>query len=97
MRRRRDLREEPRVDVRSGAQQLDRLGGRRVDGVLALDEEETELVTPAPVVQLAHELELLVVARDDHAHSNHAAWWSTCARRRVSPAGQTVSSSAVPA
>jgi hypothetical protein len=38
---------------------------RSVDEILALDDEEPELVAPAPLVQLADELELLVVARGD--------------------------------
>ena len=62
----RDLREQLRVDVLAGAQQVDRLGGRRLDRVLALDEEEPELLAPAPVVQLADELQALVVPGDDH-------------------------------
>ena len=56
-----------RLDVVAGAQQVDRLGGRRRDSVLALDEEEAELVAPALLVQLADELQPLVVARGDHA------------------------------
>jgi hypothetical protein len=35
---------------------------RSGDEILALDEEEPELVAPAALVQLADELELLVVA-----------------------------------
>jgi hypothetical protein len=38
-----------------------------LDEVLALDREQPELVAPAPVVQLADELEPLVVARGDQA------------------------------
>ena len=62
MRRRRDLGEQLRLDVLACAEEVDRLGGRRLDGVLALDEEEAELVAPPLVVQLAHELQPLVVA-----------------------------------
>ena len=67
MRRRRHLGEESRLDVDPGAEQVDRLGGGRVDGVLALDEEEPELLAPATVVQLPNELEALVVPGDDHS------------------------------
>ena len=66
MRRGRDLGEELRLDVVAGSQQVDRLGGRSLDRVLALDEEEAELVAPAPLVQLPDELEALVVPGDDH-------------------------------
>ena len=38
-----------------------------LDEVLALDREQPELVAPAPVVELADELEPLVVARRDQA------------------------------
>ena len=67
MRGRRDLGEQPRLDVLARDEQLDRLGRRRLDEILALADEEPELVAPAPLVQLADELELLVVARRDHA------------------------------
>ena len=53
MRRRRHLGEQPRLDVLARAQQVDRLRRRGLDGVLALDEEEPELVAPAALVQLA--------------------------------------------
>jgi len=46
-------------------EQLDRLdagGGGRLDQVLALRDEQPELVAPAPVAELADELEPLVVA-----------------------------------
>ena len=59
--------EELRVDVLIGAQQVDRLGGRRLDRVLALDEEEPQLLAPAPVVQLPDDLQALVVPGDDHS------------------------------
>jgi hypothetical protein len=64
----RHLREQVRLDVVAGDEQLDGLDRRRrrrVDEVLALDEEEPELVAPAALVQLADELELLVVAGAD--------------------------------
>jgi hypothetical protein len=38
---------------------------RSVDEVLALCHEQPQLLAPAPLVQLADELELLVVARAD--------------------------------
>jgi hypothetical protein len=66
MRERRDLREQRRLDVLARDQQLDRLDpGCRLDQILPLDSEQPELVAPAPVVELADELEPLVVARGD--------------------------------
>jgi hypothetical protein len=66
MRERRDLREQRGLDVLARDQELDRLEIRsRLDEVLALDREQPELLPPAPVVELADELEPLVVARGD--------------------------------
>jgi hypothetical protein len=68
MTERRDLGEEPRLDVLSREQQLDRLDARvdsGLDEILTLGHEEPELVAPAAVLQLANELELLVVERGD--------------------------------
>jgi hypothetical protein len=68
MSERRDLGEQRRLDVLTGNQTLDLLEAaieRGDDEVLALEEEEPELVAPASLVQLADELELLVVARAD--------------------------------
>jgi hypothetical protein len=63
---RRDLREQGRLNVLSCHEQLHRLdAGGRSDDVLTLRDEEPELVAPAPVVQLADELEPLVVAGGD--------------------------------
>ncbi len=62
MGRGRDLGEQLRLDVLARNEQLDRLGGRRLDEILALADEQPELVAPAPLVQLADELQLLVVA-----------------------------------
>ena len=70
MRERRDLREQLGLDGLAGDEQLDRLeaGIRRcVDEVFSLGDEQPELVTPAPVMELADELEPLVVARGDQA------------------------------
>jgi len=70
---RRDLGEERRLDVLSGDEQLDRFDtGRngRVHKVFALGDEQPELVAPAPVVELADELEPLVVAGGDQAGVN---------------------------
>ncbi|MFL5962210.1 MAG: hypothetical protein ACJ757_04890 [Gaiellaceae bacterium] len=53
MRRRGHFREQLRLDVLAGAQQFDRRRRRGVDRVLALDEEEPELVAPVLVVQPA--------------------------------------------
>src|SRR5207247_6569403 len=64
----RDLGQQRRLDSLTGDEQLDRLDSgrrRRVDEVLSLRREQPELVAPAAVVQLADELELLVLARGD--------------------------------
>jgi hypothetical protein len=64
----RDLREQLGRDVLAGDEQLDRLEiAGCVDEVLPLDCEQPELVAPAPVVELADELEPLVVAGGDQA------------------------------
>jgi hypothetical protein len=70
MRERRDFGEQLGRDRLTGDEQLDRLEtGRvcRLNEVLALGDEQPELVTPAPVMELADELEPLVVARGDQA------------------------------
>jgi len=62
---RRHLGEQRRLDVLAGDEQLDRLDSgvaRGVDEILALGDEQPELVAPAPVPELADELEPLVVA-----------------------------------
>jgi hypothetical protein len=65
MRERRDLCEQRRLDRLPGNEQVDRLDRRRFDEILPLDDEEAELVAPAPVSELADELQPLVVARGD--------------------------------
>jgi len=68
MAERRDLRQQGGLDVVARDEHVDSVepaGERGIDEVLALDEEEPELVPPAALVQLADELELLVVARGD--------------------------------
>jgi hypothetical protein len=66
VRERRHLREQRRLDVLARDEQLDRLEtGGGLDEVLPFDSEQPELVAPAPVVELADELEPLVVARGD--------------------------------
>jgi len=68
MRERRYLREQLRRDVFSGDEHVDRLepgGEPGLEQILPLDREQPELVPPAPVVELADELEPLVVARGD--------------------------------
>ena len=65
---RRDLGQERRLDVLSGDEQFRRLDPgveRSTDEIFTLRDEEPELVAPAAVVQLADELELLVVERGD--------------------------------
>jgi hypothetical protein len=64
----RDLGQERRLDVLAGNEQLHRGDpgvDRRLDEILTLRDEEPELVAPAAVLQLADELELLVVERGD--------------------------------
>jgi hypothetical protein len=56
----RDLGEELRLDVLPRDEVLDRLDLRCLDEILALDDEEAELVPPAPVAELADELQPLV-------------------------------------
>ena len=68
---RRDLAEELRDDVLAGDEELDRLDPRRpgrLDEILALDREETRLVTVlARRKKLPDEPELLVLPRFDQA------------------------------
>jgi hypothetical protein len=64
---RRHLREELRCDVVACHEQVDRIGPGRDDEILTLRDKEAELVSPAPVVELADELEPLVVAGGDQA------------------------------
>jgi hypothetical protein len=64
----RDFREERRLDVLARDQQFDRLDActpSSGDQILTLRDEEPELVPPAAVLQLADELELLVLAGGD--------------------------------
>jgi hypothetical protein len=68
MRERRHLREQLRLDVLPRHQHVRRLEPGREPGleqILPLDREQPELVPPAPVVELADELEPLVVAGGD--------------------------------
>jgi hypothetical protein len=70
MAERRYLREQLRLNVLACAENVRGLEAGiepGLDEVLALDREQPELVAPAPVVQLADELEPLVVARGDQA------------------------------
>jgi len=65
VRKARDIREQLRRDRLARYEQVDRLdpgGGRSLDEILALRDEQPELVAPAPVAKLADELEPLVVA-----------------------------------
>jgi hypothetical protein len=63
MREFRHLRQQRRLDRLPRHEQLDRLDpGRRLDEILPFDDEEAELVAPAPVTELADELQPLVVA-----------------------------------
>src|SRR5581483_9827573 len=87
--------EELGQDVLARHEQVDGLhpgAPGRLDEVLALGDEQAELRPPAVVVQLADELEPLVVSRGDHpSHSTHWPWWpmrgtrgGPCAGRRPS-------------
>jgi hypothetical protein len=70
MRQRGDLRQQLRLDVVACDEQLGRLDPGRtrcLDKVLSLGDEEPQLVPPAALVELADELELLVLARGDQA------------------------------
>ena len=77
-------REQLRLDVLAGAQQLRRLDPgrpRSLDEILALDREQPQLVAPAPLRELADELELLVVPGGDQE-----AWGSAAfARSAIAP------------
>jgi hypothetical protein len=61
----RDLGEQQRLDVLAGNEQVDRLDPGGLDEILTLRDEQLELVSPAPVMELADELEPLVVAGGD--------------------------------
>jgi len=68
MRERRHLREQLGRHVLAGDEHVRRLdpgGEAGLEQILPLDREQPELVPPAPVVELADELEPLVVARGD--------------------------------
>ena len=68
MRQGRDVGEQRRLDILAGDEKLYRLDpGGRLNQVLTFRDEELQLVTPAPVVELADELEPLVVAGGDQA------------------------------
>jgi hypothetical protein len=68
MAERRDFGQQRRLDVltrHKRFQGLDPGRRRRVDEILALRDEQPELVAPAPLVQFADEPELFVLARGD--------------------------------
>jgi hypothetical protein len=82
--KRRDVGEQRRLDVLTGDEDVDeRDRSRRFDEVFPLDDEQLELVSPAPVVELADELEPLVVAGGDQRNVIRPA--RRC-RARTSPA-----------
>ena len=65
------------LDVLAGDEQLDRLQtGRacRLDQILALGDEQAQLLPPALRLQLADELELLVRRRRDQDESGFRYW-----------------------
>src|SRR2546430_2236822 len=73
MRERRHLGEQLGRNVFPGDQQVDRIGDGGLDQILAFRDEQPKLVSPAPVVELADELEPLVVAGRDQASTLSAA------------------------
>ena len=107
MRERRHLPEQLRLNVRTGHEHvcgLEPRGETSLDQILPLDREQPELVPPVPVVELADELEPLVVARGDQA----ADWLSSalfaCSAIAPNAAGsltarsaRTLRSSSIPA
>jgi hypothetical protein len=80
MRERRHLGEQRRLDVLARDEHVDRLDVLG-EQILALDDEQPELVAPAPIVELADELEPLVVARGDQAKKANAGVRPWPARR----------------
>jgi hypothetical protein len=66
MRERRHLREQRRLDILPCDQKVDRVDAVGYE-ILPLDGEQPKLVPPAPVVELADELEPFVVAGSDQA------------------------------
>ena len=87
VRERRHLGEERRLDVLARDEQVDRLDARRrLDEILTLRDEQPELVAPAPVVELADELEPLVVAGGDQAGVDQRVRpWPARRSRRTRP------------
>jgi hypothetical protein len=67
---RRHLRQKLRRHVVACNEQIDWIGSGCDDEILAFRDEQLELVAPAPVVELADELEPLVVAGGDQAGVN---------------------------
>jgi hypothetical protein len=68
MPQRRHFREQLRGDVVAGNEHVGRLethGEPGLDQIFSFDREQPELVAPAAVLELADELEPLVVARGD--------------------------------
>jgi hypothetical protein len=70
MRKRRHFRQELRRDVVARHEQIDRIGSGSDDEILTFRDKEAELVPPAPVVELADELQALVVAGGDQTRVN---------------------------
>src|SRR6266536_1029651 len=67
VRERRHLREERGLDVLARDEEIDGIGRCGLDEILTFRDEQPELVAPAPVVELADELEPRVVAGSDQA------------------------------
>ena len=96
MRERGDLRQQGRLYGLAGDEQLDGLDpgrSRGIDEILTLRGEETQLVAPAPLVQLANELELLVLPRRDQAASFASAAFA-CSAIAPNAAGSSTARSA---
>src|SRR5438105_14561771 len=73
VRERRHLGEELGGDVLACDEQIGRFGNGRGDKILAFRDKQPKLVSPAPVMELADELEPLVVAGGDQASTLSAA------------------------
>ena len=89
VRHRRDPGEQLRLDVLAGDEQVDRLdpsGAGRVDEILALADEQAELVPLPPALQLADQLQARVGGGGDHARNTEAGLGPV--RPGLEPAGR---------
>jgi len=94
-----DLVDRQRRHRLAGHEQLDRLETsleRSVDEILALGNEESELVAPTPGMELAHELQARVRGRSDHETQSIVLAWPSRRASRRRPSGHVSTSSAKP-